>query len=224
MAANVHTLAALSDFRSELCTFIVEARQALAALEMEARRAVEYITHDQAQAWQGELRRGREKVQQCKLEIHNTRTFKRIGNYTPSCIDEKKELGKAERRLQVAELKVEAVRHWGRVAEQAFREFQARLAQFVSLLDGELPKGVSALDRMLLSLESYLAVQAPAVALEAASQSSARATTYHDAPSDPNPGNQPQVMQDENTVIEPSPVPGVLEEIGGNQGRSEETR
>lgn len=168
MSANVQSLTAISDFRAALCTFMVESRQALAALEMEARRAVDYITHDQAQLWSSEVRRGREQVQQCKLDIHNTRTFKRIGDYIPSCIDEKKALAKAERRLHVAEHKVEAVRHWGRVAEQAFREFQARLAQFVSILDGELPKATARMERMLASLDRYLAVQAPSVALDAA--------------------------------------------------------
>lgn len=166
MSANVQATSAISEFRSALCTFIVEARQALAAMEMEARRALEYITVDQAQAWATEVRRGREKVQECKIEIHNTRTFKRIANYTPSCIDEKKALAKAERRLQVAELKVEAVRHWGRMAEQAFREFQARLAQFISMLDGELPKGVATLERMMASLDRYFVVEAPAALRE----------------------------------------------------------
>jgi hypothetical protein len=166
MPANVQSLTAISDFRAALCTFMVEARQALAAMEMEARRAVDYSTHDQAQVWSSEVRRGREQVQQRKLDIHNTRTFKRIGNYVPSCIDEKKELAKAERRLHLAEIKIEAVRHWGRVAEQAFREFQARLAQFVSILDGELPKAAAGMERMLDSLGRYLAVQAPSAARE----------------------------------------------------------
>ena len=164
MSAHVQSVRAIAEFRAALCTFMVEARQALAAIEMEARRAVEYITHEQAQAWNHEVRRGRENVQQCKLDIHNTRTFKRIGHYRPSCIDEKKELDKAQRRLHLAEAKVEAVRHWGRVAEQAFREFHTRLTQFTSLLDGEMPKAVGALERVLAALDRYLAVEAPAAA------------------------------------------------------------
>ncbi|MEX2140159.1 MAG: hypothetical protein WD894_12915 [Pirellulales bacterium] len=171
MSANVQAVSAISEFRSALCTFIVEARQALAAIEMEARRALEYITEDQAQAWNVEVRRGRERVQECKIEIHNTRTFKRIANYTPSCIDEKKALAKAERRLQVAEIKVEAVRHWGRLAEQAFREFQARLAQFLSMLDGELPKGVATLERMMASLDRYFTAEVPRALREVATRS-----------------------------------------------------
>jgi hypothetical protein len=172
MSAHVQSLRAISEFRAALCTFIVEARQALAAMEMEARRAIDYITHDQAQAWQSEVRRGREKVQQCKLDVHNTRTFKRIGHYTPSCVDEKKELDKAERRVHLAEAKVEAVRHWGRVAEQAFREFHSRLAQFISVIDGDLPKAVAALERLLAALEGYLAVEAPSASAPAGARES----------------------------------------------------
>ena len=201
-------------------------RQALAALEMEARRAVDYITHDQAQAWQNEVRRGREKVQQCKLEIHNTRTFKRIGNYTPSCIDEKKELAKSERRLNIADAKVEAVRHWGRVAEQAFREFQARLAQFISLLDGELPKGVCALDRMLVSLESYLAVQTPSAVREPADET-AGPTAACGQPSAPKQENQPDLQAeaaDDGHAVNDSPLqPAALGHNRSNRTVGEES-
>lgn len=191
MSANVQSQTAISDFRADLCSFIVEARQALTAIDMEARRAVEYITETQAQAWQGEVRRGFEKVAHAKLEIHNVRTFKRIGDHVPSCIQEKKELDKAERRLRLAEAKVEAVRHWGRMAEQAFREFQTRLAQFIGILDGELPKAVSSLERILMTLDAYLAVEAPIAVRESAAaqstweqSSAARTMTALDEPSE----------------------------------------
>jgi hypothetical protein len=72
----------------------------------------------------------------------------------------------------VAEAKVEAVRHWGRIAEQAFREFQTRLAQFIGILDGELPKAVSSLERILMTLDAYLAVEAPIAARESAAAQS----------------------------------------------------
>ena len=211
MSANVQSVSAISEFRSALCTFIVEARQALAAMEMEARRALEYITVDQAQAWNAEVRRGREKVQQCKLEIHNVRTFKRIADYTPSCIDEKKALAKAERRLQVAEIKVEAVRHWGRLAEQAFREFQARLAQFISVLDGELPKGVASLEQMMASLDRYFAVEAPLALRESANTDSKEPRSMAAA-------DQPAAATDDKENKEEEAVAPLLDEPADPHG------
>jgi hypothetical protein len=215
MPANVQSLTAISDFRAALCTFMVEARQALAALEMEARRAVDYITHDQAQVWTSEVRRGREQVQQRKLDIHNTRTFKRIGNYVPSCIDEKKELAKAERRLHLAEIKVEAVRRWGRVAEEAFREFQARLAQFVSILDGELPKAAASMERMLVSLERYLAAEAPPAARELDAATSDEAQSMAVAGED-----RPEASRDEQPAVDVEVLPHTGELVASAQAAS----
>ena len=86
---------------------------------MEARRAVEYISHDQAKLWQAETRRGQERVQAAKIAMHNAKTFKTVADHVPSLIEEKKELEKQQRRLKHAEDKVEAVRYWSRIAEQA---------------------------------------------------------------------------------------------------------
>jgi hypothetical protein len=175
LSANVQYAPAIDDFRAALCTFVTESRQSVAALEMEVRRAVEYISHDQAKFWQAETRRGQERVQAAKIAMHNAKTFKTIGNHTPSLVEEKKELEKQQRRLKHVEDKIEAVRYWSRIAEQAFREYQATLAQFVSMLDGDLPKSVSTLERVSRALERYMALAAPeSVAREAPSESEAQ--------------------------------------------------
>ncbi|MDZ4817657.1 MAG: hypothetical protein SGJ20_01650 [Planctomycetota bacterium] len=161
MPANVRSTDAIVEFRSALCTFIHEARQAIASMDMEARRAVEYITHDQANYWTTEARRGGEAVAERKQELSNSQTFKTIDRYTPSCIEEKKQLEKAQRRLMHAQQKIDAVKHWGRLSEQQYREFLTRLSQFTSVLDGDLPRAVSVLDRILKSLDQYLSTQTP---------------------------------------------------------------
>lgn len=150
-----------------LSTFIVEARQALSAIEMEGRRALDYIAHDQAKHWQAEIRRGSDSVQRAKIDIHNALAFKRIGEHRPSCVEEKKALKQAELRLKLAQAKAEAVRHWTRVASEQFRDFQVKLAQFISTLDGDLPKAIATLERITASLERYLGAAAPQIARQA---------------------------------------------------------
>jgi hypothetical protein len=182
LSANVQYAPAIDDFRAALCTFITEARQSVAALEMESRRAVEYISHDQAKFWHAEARRGQERVQAAKIAMHNAKTFKTVADHAPSLIEEKKELEKQQRRLKHAEDKAEAVRYWSRVAEQAFREYQAKLAQFVSMLDGDLPKSVGTLERVSRALERYLALAAPTtVARESPSESEAQSMAMPDS-------------------------------------------
>ncbi len=204
MSANVHYAPAIDDFRAALCTFITEVRQAVAALEMEARRAVEYISHDQAKHWQAQTRRCQESVQAAKIAMHNAKTFKTVGDHTPSLIEEKKELEKQQRRLKHAEDKVEAVRYWSRIAEQAFREYQAKLVHFVSMLDGDLPKSVSTLERVSRALERYLALDAPSsVAREATSETETQSMTM---PETTSPYKLPDAHEtgDEGSVEEPA--------------------
>ena len=207
MSANVQYAPAIDDFRAALCTFITEARQSVAALELEARRAVEYISHDQAKFWLAETRRGQERVQAAKIAMHNAKTFKTIGDHTPSLVEEKKELEKQQRRLKHAEDKVEAVRYWSRVAEQAFREYQATLAQFVGMLDGDLPKSVSTLERVSRALERYIALAAPSsVAREA-----------------PSEGEGRSMAMPESTLPETAPDATVATEDDGDQHPADES-
>jgi hypothetical protein len=201
VSANVHYAPAIDDFRAALCTFITEARQAVAALELEARRAVEYISHDQARHWQAQTRRCQESVQAAKIAMHNAKTFKTVADHAPSLIEEKKELEKQQRRLMHAENKVQAVRYWSRTAEQAFREYQAKLVHFVSILDGDLPKTVSTLERVSRALERYLALDAPSsVAREAPSESEAQSMAMPETASPFTPPQATEAADDDNAV------------------------
>ncbi len=79
---------------------------------MEARRALDWITHDRPAYWQAEIRRSTEAVARAKDELAQSRTYKRIDEYVPSCAEEKKLLEMAKRRLEYAEEKLETVRKW----------------------------------------------------------------------------------------------------------------
>lgn len=204
-SAHVQSLDAIPQFRVALMTFLVEARQALAALQMEAQRATEYITHDCAQFWNGEVRRSWEAVNRAKLEIHNAQTFKRISNYVPSCIEEKKALQKAQLRQRTAETKVELVKHWSRQVQQQLNEFEAKLANFTSLLDGDMPQAVAALERISNALAHYLAVQAPPAAREPVVNSSGQTFGERDSISPPDSGEAaPPPTGMEQPAAEPS--------------------
>ena len=52
-------------------------------------------------------------------------TYRRVADHQPTCIDEKRPLEAAKRRLQIAQEKVEAVRHWSRAIDRAVDEYRA---------------------------------------------------------------------------------------------------
>ena len=103
--AEVRSIDTLSFVKAALATFGYECGQALSEVELEGRRGVEWITVDQAGYWKAEVRRRGEKVNEAMKDLEKCRTFKSTGDGPPACTEEKKNLEKARRRLQVAEEK-----------------------------------------------------------------------------------------------------------------------
>lgn len=160
--AHVGSISAIGDFQASLANFADSARQALITLDLEIRRAVDWIRVDRAQHWAHEIRRGYEAVARAKDELHRCLTFKGTEHFTPSCIDEKKALQKAQERLRHAEEKAEAVKRWTRALQHELNEYTGRLTQFHAVLDGDVPDGLAVLGRMQQILERYLTTTTPA--------------------------------------------------------------
>ncbi len=160
--ARVTNVAAIPDFRAELATFAVEVRQAISEVEMEVRRALDWITHDRPLYWQGEIRHGNEAVARAKDELSQSRIYKRIDEYVPSCAEEKKALDRTKRRLEHAEQKLEIVKKWARAAQQAVDKFKGPMQRLSAVLDGDIPHALAVLDRMSDALARYAALGAPA--------------------------------------------------------------
>ena len=159
--AEVRSLDTLAFVKAALATFAYECGQALSEVELEGRRGVDWITVDQAGYWKAEVRRRSEKVNEAMKDLEKCRTFKKTGDEPPACTEEKKNLEKARRKLQVAEEKAEAVRHWTPIVQQQFREAGVRLVHFREVLDVDVPKAMALVERMLKSLEAYREMSSP---------------------------------------------------------------
>jgi hypothetical protein len=162
--ARITDVAALADFRAALAEFALAASQALTDIHLELRRALDWITNDRGVHWQSEVRRSADLVARAKDELVHSRTYKKVGDNTPSCIEEKKAVEMAKRRLEHAEQKVQAVRHWTLAARRAVDEFQGPVQQLMGMIDGDIPRAVALLERMSIALEQYSIVGAPTAA------------------------------------------------------------
>jgi hypothetical protein len=159
--ANVTQVAALADFRAALAEFNSEVRRALTDIQLEVRRAMEWIHVDRPAYWRLEARRSGEALAHAKDELAHSRTYKKVGDYIPACIEEKKAVDKAKRRLQLAEEKIEIVRHWMIASRHAVDEFQGPVQQLMGMLDGDIPRAIVLLERMSAALEQYATGTAP---------------------------------------------------------------
>jgi hypothetical protein len=123
---------------------------------MEIRRALQYICDDCRQYWRVEVRRSTERVVEAKLALEHAQMFRGGEERGSSCIEEKKILEREKRRLQLAESKVDAVKHWSLTAERAISEYRAIRAQFGNWLESDFPKAAAVMSRMIAALETYV--------------------------------------------------------------------
>jgi hypothetical protein len=160
--ADVKSIETLAFVRAAFAAFAHETGQALAEIEIQGQRAVEYLTVDRAAHWKAEIRRMNDLVNKAIKDLEHCRTFKKVGDNTPSCVEEKKALEKARKKLAWAESKAEAVRRWTPIVQQQFRETCVRLVRFRDVIDVDCPRAMAQLEKMLRSLEAYQQAPSPA--------------------------------------------------------------
>jgi hypothetical protein len=175
--ADVKSLDTLAFVKAALAAYAHESSQAIDEVELEGRKAVDYITVDQAAFWKGEVRRCNDLVNQAIKDLEHCRAFKKVGDNQPSCAEEKKNLEKARAKLTNAEQKAEAVRRWTPVVLQQYRETCVRLVHFREVVDVDCPRAIARVEQMLKSLEASGQVSAPRPDTAAAGGSGAAAVT-----------------------------------------------
>ena len=158
--ARLTRIDAVAEMAAAVDAFRNEATAALENLDMEIRRALEWIHHDRHEHWDHQVRRGWERITEARVQLQQAMTARRIGNRDPACVDEKKALARAQQRLETAQRKVEAVRHCARAIDHAVDEYRGARTPLSSWLETEAPKALAALRRMMDNLEDYLAQQA----------------------------------------------------------------
>jgi len=83
------------------------------------------------------------------------------GSDAISDTEQKEAVRNAQRRLEEAEQKLATVKRWVPVLEHAIAEYHATSQPLGDRLTGSLVNSLTLLDRVVGSLESYLATQAP---------------------------------------------------------------
>ncbi len=161
-SARVTSFQAIQDFKAVLCGFCEETKEALGTIDMEVRRMLDWLGHDQAHYWQNQVRCLQEEVTQAKADLFR-KQLTRLSGEIPDCLEEKKALRVAERRLEVAEEKVEKCRQWfGRLLPRAIDEYEGPARQLAGMVEGDPPAIVAYLDRVLTTLDAYVEVVPPA--------------------------------------------------------------
>src|SRR5579875_1398476 len=159
-AANVLSVQALKDFKNVMITFAEDARNALGGVDMELRRMRDWLERDQLGYWQMQIKRRNEEVMQARSDLHR-RKISQQGSDAVSDTEQKEALREAMRRLRIAEEKVALIRKLIPQLHHAIAEYHSHSQPLGDHLSGGFEKSLSVLERMVLSLEAYVATTAP---------------------------------------------------------------
>ncbi len=201
--AHVGSLEAVRDFRAALHTFLDEVRDAMCSYDLEVRRTLEWLLEAEPRRWQQQVRICEDQVTEAKIELERCRCSKLPGGGTPSCMEERKAVERARQRRQYAEDKVEAVRRWAGIVEREADEYTGRAHQLAGMFDADLPQAIALLDRIMNSLESYVAFTAPTTG--SASTASAPPLASMARPTDTATSNDGVTAAENNDVIDAEP-------------------
>jgi hypothetical protein len=160
-AARVQSTDALRVFAAALRSFGDDASVALADLEMQVNRAIEWIRYEQKEYWTDQIRRAEAEVAEARLNLERKQMLQEPGERR-SFWEEKKALEAAKRRLAVGRQKLEAVRRWTHLLEREFMEYKGGVAPLAGWLQSDLHRGLALLKRWSGALESYVSLEPPA--------------------------------------------------------------
>jgi hypothetical protein len=159
-SANVTSIEAIKEFRSSLCRFGEDVQNALGAVEMEIRRALDWVLHEQPAYWQMQIKRRKEDLAEAQAEAFKRRLQAGQGREVHDS-EQREAVRTAQRRMMEAEEKLQRVKKWGPVFQHAVSEYQARARPTGDMLGSDLRVAIELLDRMTNALDAYVAMAPP---------------------------------------------------------------
>jgi len=178
MSANVHSLEAITAVQTALVTFRDDLEQAIATIDLEMRKVLDWLEHDRPRFWRLQLREAQDGVTLARQALHRCLMYP-INDERPSCYEERAELKKAEARLVYCDEKSQRLRHWIREVRHEMSEYQGRISQMKDLVEIDTPQALAILERLVFRLEEYQSIHlstasTDGLAASAASESFAR--------------------------------------------------
>jgi hypothetical protein len=155
--AHVQSTRALLETRGSIIEFIDAVRTTFASVEGDINRVSQWLNHERPAYWKKEVRRREDDVQRCKLEIERKRLIR--SPEPASVVFEQRQLAIARDRLDSARRRQEATARWAVAFEKQAHMAKSASRNLQDAVTVNLPHAIALLERMVASLESYLAVR-----------------------------------------------------------------
>jgi hypothetical protein len=159
-AARVTNIDALKELYEGLVAFREDAKNGIVSMEMECRRASDWLNNHQRLYWAEEFKRRKEKLSMAQAELHKKKLQSKPGSSINDA-DQKEAVRLAMTRLREAEMKIEIVKRWASPLQHSIDEYHGKSRPLGDMLEGELQRALAMLERMIVSLEEYLKLSPP---------------------------------------------------------------
>ncbi len=154
MEADVRSIDAVRDWHAALAGYGEMLAEALAGVEMEIRRANEWLD-EQRERWRRSIRECEDEVTRAKAEL-SQRKLPTWDGRDPDCTVQERNLRRAKAHLEHAEDQVERCRQWmGRLPKLIDETYTGSSRRLANLLEADLPKWLADLSRRIMALEAY---------------------------------------------------------------------
>lgn len=154
-SAHLTSTEAVVALRAALVQFAEEANHALTSLSLESRRPVDWIEQDRTLYWPREMRKAADRLAEAKLELQRCELTINAEDRR-ACYQERKNVEKAKRRLELTEQRIAAVRRWKFEIHKAVEEFHVQISKLQRFLETDVPVAAAELHRMSAALDAYL--------------------------------------------------------------------
>lgn len=173
--ASIDSFEALARLRVVLCRVADVLGAATEEVDAELRRESEWLRSVQSKHWKAESIKRAELLTRAKAALAQKRWQSGVLGSQSTCIDEKKEVARAEQRLEEAERKQVNVRRWTIRLDKEIPAYAAVAGRLNESRTKDIANAVASIDQMILALEAYVgkltrehersAAAAPSVAL-----------------------------------------------------------
>ena len=155
--ADVQAIDALQDWHNAVVLFREEALDALASINLEVRRAYDWVD-EEGKGWQREARLAEQDVVQAKAELNRKRT-PNFADRIPDTSVEEANLARAKARLQFAEDQIDVCRKWAvRLPKLVSEEYEGPSRRLGNFLEADLPVALAQLAARIEALHRYTQV------------------------------------------------------------------
>jgi hypothetical protein len=159
MSADVRSIAELREWHAALTTYRSGLLEALSSVDMEIRRAFDWLS-EMISLWQRRAKDAEDDVVQAKAELAQ-RKFPMWDGRMPDTTVQEENLRKAKAKLQYCDEQVVICRKWHAKLPKMIEEtYEGASRRLLNALEIDLPNGMSLLNRRVAALEAYADLRA----------------------------------------------------------------